>query len=57
MQAILNIDPEMISVTPLAYDDRVFFPKPREQVAAFLKRYALPERYFLFVGSGDPRKT
>ena len=57
MQAILNIDPEMISVTPLAYDDKVFSPKSREQIAAFLKRYALPERYFLFVGSGDPRKN
>jgi alpha-1,3-rhamnosyl/mannosyltransferase len=40
-----------------AHDDKIFFPRSHEEVKAFLKRQTLPERYFLFVGGGDPRKN
>jgi len=57
MRACLNITPENISVTREAHDDKIFFPRSHEEVKAFLNRYTLPERYFLFVGGGDPRKN
>ena len=57
MRARLNINPENISVTREAHDEKVFFPRSHEEVKAFLNRYTLPERYFLFVGGGDPRKN
>lgn len=57
MQEILNIDAENITVTNLAYDEKIFFPRSFQEVEKFLKCHALPERYFLFVGSGDPRKN
>lgn len=57
MRMRLNINPENISVTREAYDDKIFFPRSHEEVKAFLKRQTLPERYFLFVGGGDPRKN
>ena len=57
MQEILHIDSKKITVTHLAHDSNIFYPRSREEVGFFLKRHALPERYFLFVGSGDPRKN
>jgi len=57
MQKILNIDGEKITVTYLAYDNKIFYPRSPEEVRVFLQDYALPEKYFLFVGTGDPRKN
>ena len=57
MRMRLNINPENISVTREAHDDKIFFPRSHEEVKVFLKRQTLPERYFLFVGGGDPRKN
>ena len=57
MRARLNINPKNISVTREAHDDKIFFPRPHDEVKAFLNRYAVPERYILFVGGGDPRKN
>lgn len=57
MQEILNIDAEKITVTLLAHDNKVFYPRSPVEVGVFLKQHTLPERYFLFVGSGDPRKN
>lgn len=57
MEAVLNIVPEKLTVTPLAHDSALFSPRPREEIRDFRMRYRLPEKYFLFVGSGDPRKN
>ncbi len=57
MQEILNIDPEKITVILLAHDNKIFYPRSPVDVSVFLKQHTLPERYFLFVGSGDPRKN
>ncbi len=57
MQRILNIDGEKITMTHLAHDNKIFHPKSPEEVSVFLKKHTLPERYFLFVGGGDPRKN
>lgn len=53
----LGLDPASITVTPLAPDPcftRLDNPATQESLRT---RYALPSRYFLFVGSGDPRKN
>jgi alpha-1,3-rhamnosyl/mannosyltransferase len=57
MQEILNADAEKITVTHLAHDGKIFSPGSPEEIRALLKRQTLPERYFLFVGGGDPRKN
>ncbi len=57
MAAYLSIPPERIQVTPEAVDKAVFYPRSPGEVRAFLMQYHLPDRYFLFVGAGDPRKN
>ena len=57
IQEVLNIDSEKITVTHLAHDNNVFYPRSPVEVSVFLRHYELPERYFLFVGTGDPRKN
>jgi alpha-1,3-rhamnosyl/mannosyltransferase len=47
---------ERASVTPLAADAR-FVPPGDDERRRVRERYALPQRYLLFVGSGDPRKN
>ena len=44
------------SVTHLAADAR-FHPADDAQIRRVRARYALPQRYIFFVGSGDPRKN
>ncbi len=57
IQRVLNIDSGKITVTHLAHDRKVFYPRSPVEISVFLKQHTLPERYFLFVGSGDPRKN
>jgi glycosyltransferase involved in cell wall biosynthesis len=57
MERLLDIESKNISVTHLAHDPKLFYPKPEKEVNRFLVGKGLPERYFLFVGSGDPRKN
>ena len=57
MERILGIESKDISVTHLAHDSAVFFPKSQKEVNGVLEKKGLPKRYFLFVGSGDPRKN
>ena len=57
MERLLDIESKKISVTHLAHDPTLFYPKHQKEVSRFLADKGLPERYFLFVGSGDPRKN
>lgn len=57
MERFLDIGSKDISVTYLAHDPMLFYPKSQKEVSRFLAEKELPERYFLFVGSGDPRKN
>ena len=57
MRACLNIDYNKITTAHLAHDDTIFCPRSHEDVRNFLASRGLPDRYFLFVGSGDPRKN
>lgn len=54
---VLKLDPELITVIPLAPKNS-FSPQTGESFRIRLKqKHNLPSRYFLFVGSGDPRKN
>lgn len=54
----LHIDADHVAVIPEAADPS-FYPRPQAEVRAARERFALPERYLLWVGglrSPDPRK-
>ena len=57
MAALWGVDPALVTVTPLAHDRSRFAPQPDDAVRAVRRRLGLPGRYFLVVGSGDPRKN
>ena len=57
MKKFLNIPNEKTSVTHEGFDALAFYPRSVEAVDGFLSERALPEKYFIFVGSGDPRKN
>lgn len=52
-----NLHPDKISVVPLGVADRYFERLPAEIVAACLLRYDLPDKFFLFIGTLQPRKN
>lgn len=54
---VLGISRNQITVTPLAHDANVFYPRLNLNHPLFINGKKLPDRYFLFVGSGDPRKN
>lgn len=54
---LLDIKSQDVTVTHLAHDPSIFSPKTNAKAAEAIKRFALPNKYFLFVGSGDPRKN
>jgi glycosyltransferase involved in cell wall biosynthesis len=57
MAGYLGIDPKNTTVTYLGYDPAVLYPRPKAEIEDCLNRHRLPHQYFLFVGSGDPRKN
>jgi len=52
----LGLDPDAVDVTLLA-PEAGFSPRRDPGLRERLARLGAPERYFLFVGSGDPRKN
>ena len=52
---LYHIAPERVAYVPLAADS-IFFPRASTEVADVRKRFGLPERYVLYVGTIDPRK-
>jgi glycosyltransferase involved in cell wall biosynthesis len=53
----LGIVPERIAVTPLAADERRFYPRPMEEVEAAIGRYGLHRPYLLHVGASTYHKN
>jgi alpha-1,3-rhamnosyl/mannosyltransferase len=51
-----RIAPDQITVTPLAVDAH-FRPRPSEEITAVRRKYDLPNRYVLYVGSNKPHKN
>jgi glycosyltransferase involved in cell wall biosynthesis len=54
---LLGVPASKIDVTPLGYDASLYKPLPRTEVEAFRQRNGLPERFWLFVGTLEPRKN
>src|SRR5437763_1789106 len=52
---LYHIAPERIAYVPLCAD-AVFTPRSADAIASTRKRFGLPERYVLYVGTIDPRK-
>ena len=57
LQIYLRSGQNAITVAPLAHDPDIFYPRSEIRVQAFIQEQSLPQTYFLFVGSGDPRKN
>lgn len=53
----LGIPADKIDVAPPGCDPATFHPLPAEQIAAFRRERNLPERFWLFVGTLEPRKN
>ena len=53
----LGIPADKIDVAAPGYDASVYRPLPAEQAAAFRRRKRLPERFWLFIGTLEPRKN
>ena len=53
----LGIPADKIDVAAPGYDRTVFHPLPREQVEAFRREQGLPEQFWLFLGTLEPRKN
>jgi len=51
---LYHIAPDRVTSIPLCADPS-FSPRPAAEVAATRKRFGLPERYVLYVGTIDPR--
>lgn len=52
---LYHIATDRVAYVPLCAD-AIFRPRPADEIAAVRKRFGLPERYVLFVGTVDPRK-
>jgi alpha-1,3-rhamnosyl/mannosyltransferase len=53
----LNVDEQKIEVIPLGIDKTYFKSYHSDSVNAVIQRYALPEQYFIFIGTLQPRKN
>lgn len=54
---LLGISADKVDVTPLAYDADLLKPLPKETVEAFKTSQGLPERFWLYLGTIEPRKN
>ena len=54
---LLNVDPERITVIPNTYNSNSFHEYSEKEISKTKKKYKLPEKYFLFVASLEPRKN
>lgn len=52
-----GVSEDKITVTPLGVDDKWHAAVPSEHLARVKAKYGLPERFFLFVGTLQPRKN
>jgi glycosyltransferase involved in cell wall biosynthesis len=57
VESQLGVAGSRLTVTHLAHDAEVFYPRSPGDVSEFRDRLSLPSQYFAFVGTGDPRKN
>ncbi|MCI0350980.1 MAG: glycosyltransferase family 4 protein, partial [Acidobacteriales bacterium] len=54
---LLGVEADKIDVTPLGYERELFKPLPAKVVDSFRQKQGLPERFWLFLGTLEPRKN
>jgi len=54
---LLNVDSERITVIPNTYNSDSFHEFSEKEILKAKKKFKLPEKYFLFVASLEPRKN
>lgn len=57
LQETMQIPPEKIDVAACGYDETRYKPLPEAEIEAFRQQEGLPERFWLFVGTLEPRKN
>ncbi|MEP7294141.1 MAG: glycosyltransferase family 1 protein, partial [Chloroflexota bacterium] len=57
LTATLGIPADKIDVAAPGYDPALYRPLPADQIAAFRRANHLPDRFWLFVGTLEPRKN
>ncbi|EFK09241.1 glycosyltransferase, group 1 family protein [delta proteobacterium NaphS2] len=57
MSVYIGIPKSNTTVTYPGYDPTVLYPRTGDEIEDCLNRLELPRKYFLFVGTGDPRKN
>ena len=57
LETLLGVPRDKIDVTPLGYDKRRFAQRSEAECQRFHQRAGLPERFWLFVGTLEPRKN
>jgi len=55
--AQLGVPADKIDITPLGYDKQIFRPLPAAELARFRREQQLPERFWLYLGTLEPRKN
>ncbi|MCF6284241.1 MAG: glycosyltransferase family 4 protein [Candidatus Hydrogenedentes bacterium] len=56
LHELMEIPPGRVTTVPLGVND-TFCPQPQVAIDAVRTRYQLPERFFLYVGTLEPRKN
>jgi glycosyltransferase involved in cell wall biosynthesis len=57
VEQTLGIPAEKIDVAPGGYDSARYYPLPSAEIEDFRRRQGLPERFWLFLGTLEPRKN
>ena len=57
LTTLLGVPADKIDVTPLGYDRAAFRPLLETDIAHFRRKHSLPERFWLFIGTLEPRKN
>lgn len=54
---LTKLTPQQITVTPLGYHPELFHRASKKERLSLRQKYDLPEHFFVFLGTGDPRKN